>query len=69
MSLACWKSLKSPSINQSPTMLKAFDGKGFHPLGLLQSLFVQLGGKDASIDVEVVNAPLDYKLFLGRSWF
>jgi hypothetical protein len=26
MSLACWKGLKSPGLNQSPTMLKAFDG-------------------------------------------
>jgi hypothetical protein len=26
MSLACWKGLKSPALNQSPTMLRAFDG-------------------------------------------
>jgi hypothetical protein len=35
----------------------------------LQSLAIWLGGKTASIDVEVFDAPLDYKLFLGRSWF
>jgi hypothetical protein len=40
-------------------MLRAFDGRGFHPHGLLQSLAVQLGGKTVTIDVEVVDAPLD----------
>jgi hypothetical protein len=69
MSLACWKGLKSPGLNQSPTMLRAFDGRGFRPHGLLQSLAVQLGGKIVSVDVEVVDAPLDYNLLLGRSWF
>jgi len=35
----------------------------------LQSLVVQLGGKTVSVDVEIVNYPLDYNLLLGRSWF
>jgi hypothetical protein len=35
MSLACWKCLKSPALNKSATMLRAFDGRGFHPHGLL----------------------------------
>jgi hypothetical protein len=26
MSLTCWKGLKSPALNKSPTMLRAFDG-------------------------------------------
>jgi hypothetical protein len=69
MSLAYWKGLKSPSLNKSTTMLCAFDGRGFHPHGLLQSLAIQLGGKTVTVDVEVVDAPLDYNLLLGRSWF
>ena len=69
MSLACWKGLKSPALNKSPMMLCAFDGRGFHPHGLLQSLAVQLGGKTVIVDVEVVDVPLDYNLLLGRSWF
>jgi hypothetical protein len=40
MSLACWKGLKSHALNKSPMMLCAFDGRGFHPHGLLQSLAV-----------------------------
>jgi hypothetical protein len=69
MYLACWKILKSPALNKSPTMLHAFDGRGFHPHKILQSLAVQLGGKTVIVDVEVVNAPLDYNLLLVRSWF
>ena len=30
---------------------------------------VELGGKTVSIQVEVVDAPLDYNLLLGRNWF
>ena len=50
-------------------MLRAFDGGGFCPHRLLKYLAIQLGGKNVSIDVEVVDAPLDYKFLLGRSWF
>jgi hypothetical protein len=47
-------------------MLRAFDGKGFHPHGLLQSLAIQLGGKTVTVDVKVVNDPLDYNLFTWK---
>jgi len=50
-------------------MLKAFDGQGFRPHGLLQSLFIQLGGEIVSINVEVVDVPLYYNLFLRRRSF
>jgi hypothetical protein len=50
-------------------MLRSLDGRGFHPHGILQSLPIQLGGKTINFDVEVVDAPLDYNLLLGRSWF
>jgi hypothetical protein len=29
---------------------------------------MQLGGKTMCVDVEVVDAPLDYNLLLGHSW-
>jgi len=35
MLIQCWRSLGSPTLNQSPTILKAFDGRGFHPFGIL----------------------------------
>jgi len=68
MSIQCWRSLGSPTLNQSPTILKAFDGRGFHPFGILQDLPIGVEGKTVSLDVEVVDAPLDYNLLLGRSW-
>ena len=67
MSIQCWRSLGSPSLNQSLTILKAFDGCGFHPFGILQDLPIEVEGKTINLDVEVVDAPLDYNLLLGRS--
>jgi hypothetical protein len=69
MSLSCWKVVGSPSLNQSPTTLKYFDGRDFKPYGILNSLVVEIGGKKISVEVEVVDAPLDYNLLLGHSWF
>ena len=48
-------------------MLTAFDGRSFRPHGILPSLKVHLGGKTVAIEVEVVDAPLDYNLLLGRN--
>ena len=49
-------------------MLISFDGRSFQPHGILPSLKVHLGGKTVAIKVEVVDAPLDYNLLLGRDW-
>ena len=67
MSLSCWKGLGSPDLSKSGTMLTAFDGRYFRPHGILPSLQVHLGGKTVAIEVEVVDAPLDYNLLLGRN--
>ena len=69
LSLSCWKAIGSPKLVTSPTTLKSFDGQGFHPHGLISALAVELGGKTISIQVEVVDTPLDYNLLLGRNWF
>ena len=49
-------------------MLKAFDGHVFKPHGIFAAFPVTLGGKNVSVEVEVVKAPIDYNLLLGRSW-
>ena len=67
MSLSCWRSIGSLEINRSPTTLKDFDGHGFQPYGLLPAIHVELGGNLVSIHIEVVDAPLDYNLLLGRN--
>jgi hypothetical protein len=68
MSLACWKAIGQPALSPSPTLLTVFDGRSFRPHGIVPSFPVQLGGKTVCVEVEVVDAPLDYNLLLGRSW-
>ena len=69
LSLTCWKAIGSPELVKSLTTLKSFDGRGLYPYGLMPALSVELGGKTISIQVEVVDSPLDYNLLLGRNWF
>ena len=64
LSLSCWKDLISLEIVTSPTTLKEFDRWGFQPHGLISALAIALGGKTISIQVEVVDAPLEYNLLL-----
>ena len=68
MSLSCWKGLGSPELSKSGTMLTPFDGRYFRLHKILPSLKVRLGGKTIAIEVEVVDAPLDYNILLGRNW-
>ena len=69
MLLNCWKTLGSPKLYQSLTILKAFDGRGFHSYGILWDLPIEVEGKTVNLDVEFVDAPMDYNLLLGRSWY
>ena len=69
MSYSCWQALCSPTLAASQTVLEAFDGHLFTPHGILAAFPIELGGKTIRVEVEVVNAPLDYNLLLGRSWF
>ena len=62
------EALGSLELSQSATILTAFDHRSFQPHGILPSLKVQLGGKTVVIEVEVVDAPLDYNLLLGWNW-
>ena len=67
MSLACWKSIGSPALNESHNTLKAFNGSVFKPYSVLPSLPIMLEGKMVQVEVEVFDAPLDYNLLHGRS--
>jgi hypothetical protein len=49
-------------------MLTTFDGHSFCPHGILPAFLVQLGGKTVEVEVEVVDAPIDYNLLLGHNW-
>jgi hypothetical protein len=62
MSLACWKAIGQPVLSPSPTLLTYFDGHSFRPHGIIPSFLVQLGGKTMCVEVEVVDASLDYNI-------
>jgi hypothetical protein len=68
MSLSYWKGLGSLEIVSLQYMLKAFDGHVFKPHAIVPSFPVTLGGKTVNVEVEVVDAPIDYNLLLGQSW-
>jgi hypothetical protein len=68
MSFTCLKAIDSPPLNESQNTLRAFNGSGFKPYGVLPSLPVTLEGKTVQVEVEVFYAPLDYNLLLGHSW-
>ena len=67
MLISCWKVLGSPELVPSNTLLTTFDGRSFYPHGILPSFEIKLVGKVVSVEIEVVDAPLDYNLLLGRS--
>ena len=52
----------------SNTLLIAFDERSFHLHGILPAFQIKLAGKVVVVEVEVIDAPLDYNLFLWRSW-
>ena len=65
MYLSSWKALKCPEVVPSSQLLKAFDGHTFKPHGIIPTFPVELGGKIVSVEVEVVDTPIDYNLLLG----
>ena len=48
--------------------MTAFDERSFRPNGIFPAFEIKLVGKAVSIEIEVVDAPLDYNIILGRSW-
>jgi hypothetical protein len=68
MFVTCWKSIGSPPLIESHNTLKAFNNSGFKPYDVLPSLSITLEGKSVNVEVEVLDAPLEYNLLLGCSW-
>ena len=68
MPFKCWKELGSPSLVQSHTVQKSFDVHSFSPHRLIISCPIDWGGKIVTMDVEVVDAPIDYNFLLGCNW-
>jgi hypothetical protein len=68
MSKIVWQKLGSPELLPSAITLRAYDGRSSSPEGLFQNVPVELGGKTILIDIEVIDAPLEYNILLGRTY-
>jgi hypothetical protein len=67
MSLSCWIDLGSLDLVPSNTILKEFDGHAFKPHGIITAFLVELCGNNISIEIEVVDASLDYNILSRTS--
>ena len=68
MSTLVWQKLGSPILQPSSTTLRAYDGHPTKAQGILPHVPITLAKKIVLIDMEVVNAQLDYNLLLIRSY-
>ena len=68
MSTMVWQKLGSPILQPSSMTLRAYDGNPTKSQGILPHVCITLAGKKVLIEIEVVNAQLDYNLLLGRSY-
>jgi hypothetical protein len=68
MSKTVWKKLGSPELLPSAITLRAYDGRSASPEGIFQNVPIELGGKTILIDIEVIDAPLEYNILLGRTY-
>jgi hypothetical protein len=68
MSKLVWKKLGSPKLVPSAITLRAYDDRPSSLEGIFQNVLVEFGGKTILIDIEVINAPLDYNILFRRSY-
>jgi hypothetical protein len=68
MSKSVWQKLGSPKLIPSAITLRAYDEQPSSPEGLFQNVPIELRGKTILIDIEVINAPLDYNILFGHSY-
>jgi hypothetical protein len=68
MSKFVWQKLGSPELLPSAITLRAYDGRSTSPEGIFQNVPIELGGKTILIDIEVIEAPLEYNILLGRTY-
>ena len=68
MSALVWKKIKSPDLACSTITLRVWDGHASQPIGLFRNCPITLAGKTVCVDVEVIDAPLDYNILLGHSY-
>jgi hypothetical protein len=68
MSKHVWHKIGSPELVPSTITLRAYDGRPTSSAGLCQNVPIELGGKTILIDIEVIDAQLDYNILFGRNY-
>jgi hypothetical protein len=68
MSKHVWQKIGSPELVPSTITLRAYDGRPTSSAGLCQNVPIELGGKTILIDIEVIDAQLDYNILFGRNY-
>jgi hypothetical protein len=58
----------SPELVPSTITLRAYDNRPSSPEGLFQNVPIELGGKIILINIEVIDAPLDYNILFRHSY-
>ena len=64
MSTLVWEKIGSPILQPSSRTLRDYDGRPTKAQGFLPHVPITLAGKTVLIDIEVVNAQLDFNLLL-----
>jgi hypothetical protein len=68
MSKIVWHKLGSSELIPSAITLRDYDERPSSPEGLFQNVPMELRGKTILIDIEVIDAPLDYNILFGCSY-
>jgi hypothetical protein len=68
MSKSVWQKLGSLELIPYAITLRAYDGRPSSPEGLFQNVPVELGGKTVLIEIDIINAMLNYNIFFGCSY-
>ena len=68
MSTIAWQKLGSPTLQSYTTALCTYHGCSTKAKGILLNVLISLAGKIVLIDIEVIDAQLDYNLLLGCSY-
>jgi hypothetical protein len=68
MSKDIWQKIGSPELVPSTITLRAYDGRPTSSTRLCQNVPIELGGKSILIDIEVIDAQLDYNILFGRNY-
>ena len=64
MSKNVWQKIGAPELKPFIITLRAYDGRPSTPIGLFQNVPVYLASKMVHIDIEVLDAHLDYNILL-----